>query len=325
MDALARPVDAARPWTSPGARTTDARSLGDWIGALDEPPEVRTTFAAIAAADNAQDVRRQSLLGFAAMVKGGGVERFWTDSETHRCRSGSQSLALALARELGPERIRHGVPVARVEHGGSAVRLGLADGSSFEADHAVLATPPSAWRHVAFEPPLPAALAPQMGPVVKHLAVLGRRAWEGTGQGPDALSDGDVGLTWETTDTQPGEGTALCAFSGGPGAEAVRAWPAAERDARYGERLAPMVPGVPEAVLRSRTMDWSAERWTGAGYSFPAPGEVTRVGPLLHDGIGRLHFAGEHACPAFVGYMEGALASGVAVAGRIAARDGVVK
>jgi monoamine oxidase len=34
-----------------------------------------------------------------------------------------------------------------------------------------------------------------------------------------------------------------------------------------------------------------------------------------------LHFAGEHACYKFVGYMEGALNSGVAVAKRIAARD----
>jgi monoamine oxidase len=37
--------------------------------------------------------------------------------------------------------------------------------------------------------------------------------------------------------------------------------------------------------------------------------------------LGRLHFAGEHACYKFVGYMEGALNSGVSVAKRIAARD----
>jgi monoamine oxidase len=45
------------------------------------------------------------------------------------------------------------------------------------------------------------------------------------------------------------------------------------------------------------------------------------VGPILHAGLGRLHFAGEHACYKFVGYMEGALNSGVSVAKRIAARD----
>jgi monoamine oxidase len=68
-------------------------------------------------------------------------------------------------------------------------------------------------------------------------------------------------------------------------------------------------------------MDWPREPWTMASYSFPGPGQVTTVGPVLRQGLGRLHFAGEHCCYKFVGYMEGALDSGVAVARRLAARD----
>jgi len=49
------------------------------------------------------------------------------------------------------------------------------------------------------------------------------------------------------------------------------------------------------------------------------------MGKTLREGVGRLHFAGEHTCYKFVGYMEGALNSGVALAARIAARDGVAK
>jgi len=74
-------------------------------------------------------------------------------------------------------------------------------------------------------------------------------------------------------------------------------------------------------------MDWPGEQWTGAGYSFPAPGQVTTVGPLLaqaHAG-GRLHLAGEHCCYKYVGYMEGALQSGLVAAKRIAVRDGAMK
>ena len=58
--------------------------------------------------------------------------------------------------------------------------------------------------------------------------------------------------------------------------------------------------------------------------SFPAPGQVTTIGPVLEAGLGRLHFAGEHCCPAFVGYMEGALQSGVRIAKKLATRDGLV-
>lgn len=47
---------------------------------------------------------------------------------------------------------------------------------------------------------------------------------------------------------------------------------------------------------------------------------------MLARGIGgRLHFAGEHCCYAFTGWMEGALASGVRLARRLAERDDLVK
>jgi len=44
---------------------------------------------------------------------------------------------------------------------------------------------------------------------------------------------------------------------------------------------------------------------------------------VLHNGIGNLHFAGEHCSYAFLGYMEGALNSGSRVARKIAKRDGL--
>jgi monoamine oxidase len=72
-------------------------------------------------------------------------------------------------------------------------------------------------------------------------------------------------------------------------------------------------------------MNWPKEPWTMASYSFPAPGQVTSQGPILRAPFGRLHFAGEHTNYAFVGYMEGALGSGIAVAKRLAHRDGFMR
>jgi monoamine oxidase len=117
----------------------------------------------------------------------------------------------------------------------------------------------------------------------------------------------------------------LTCFSGGPPAETCRSWKSDEREKNYLDTLAKMYPTVREHFVKSAFMDWPSEQLTGAGYSFPAPGQVTTMGPILYDGVGRLQFAGEHACYAFVGYMEGALLSGVSVARRMARRDGVVK
>ena len=66
---------------------------------------------------------------------------------------------------------------------------------------------------------------------------------------------------------------------------------------------------------------------------FPGLPPITRpgclqgsvAGPLLAKGVGgRLHFAGEHCCYAFLGWMEGALSSGVRLAARLCERDGLI-
>ena len=56
---------------------------------------------------------------------------------------------------------------------------------------------------------------------------------------------------------------------------------------------------------------------TKSSTAFCAPGQVTTMGPMMYKGLGRLHFAGEHSCYKFVGYMEGALQSGARAAKRI--------
>jgi monoamine oxidase len=165
---------------------------------------------------------------------------------------------------------------------------------------------------------------PQMGVVLKYLATVKSRFWEATKRSPDSQCDGMISLTWEGTDNQPGEGPAeLTCFSGGPAAEASRAVAADRRDKAYAKILEPMYPGFSDAFVQSRFMSWPDDPWTLAGYSFPAPGEVTTVGPLLAKGFDHLHFAGEHTCYKFVGYMEGALSSGVGIAKKLAARDGI--
>jgi monoamine oxidase len=132
-------------------------------------------------------------------------------------------------------------------------------------------------------------------------------------------------MTWHGTDGQRGAGEAMVAFSGGPAADQCREWTATARNANYLSELQKIYKGVRPSFVRSRFMDWPSDPWVKASYSFPAPGQVTTQGPTFHDGIGRLHFAGEYCSYAFMGYMEGALNSGAAAARRIALRDGVIK
>jgi monoamine oxidase len=164
-----------------------------------------------------------------------------------------------------------------------------------------------------------------MGTNVKYLASVKTAFWLQDSLSANAASDGMISSTWEGTNNQPGPGTALIAFSGGPAAETCRTKWAAAKDKAYEDELSSFYARYPENFVAGRFMDWPSEEWTGAGYSFPAPGQIMSVGPILHRGLGRLHFAGEHACYKFVGYMEGALNSGATLARRLGTRDGVAQ
>jgi monoamine oxidase len=278
-------------------------------------------------ADNGMRTEWQSYLGNLAMVKGGGLEKYWTDSEVYRCAGGNQTLALKLAEGVGKDRVKVRTIVRRVDlTNKDKVVVTLASGDTLEADDVILAIPPSTWNKVGIEPSLPSAMTTQMGTNVKFLAALRGPFWRRAELAPDSLSDGPVNWTWHQTSGQKGLGESLCAFSGGTSADTCREWTPTERTPNYLKALGLAYPGIRGSFLRARFMDWPSDPWTRASYSFPAPGQVTTVGPLIREGVaGRLHFAGEHTCYAFVGYMEGALNSGAALAKRLAVRDGAVK
>jgi monoamine oxidase len=318
-------VDADRPWTVQNAEALDRRTLASWIDAIETTPICKSALHAMMTADNGMVADWQSYLGNLAMIKGGGLEKYWTDSEVFRCSGGNQQLASKFVAAIGAAKVLTRTPVRSIDVTDAGVRVALASGKTLEADRVILTAPPTTWNRIAIEPALPVNLAPQMGTNVKFLIPLQGPVWRRSEVAPDLLSDGPVNMTWHSTEGQTGAGEAMVAFSGGPSAEICRDWGGA-RVERYLAELGKVYKGIRASYTgRARFMDWPGDAWSKASYSFPAPGQVTAQGPTLYDGIGRLHFAGEYSCYAFMGYMEGALNSGAAVAKRIAEKDGVLK
>lgn len=324
FNADAAQVNADEPWLTPDAAAWDARTTGEFIQGLDISDRCKVALTSECEANNGVVIDRQSYLGNLTQIKGGGVETYWTDSENRRCAGGNQRLAFRLAEAIGDRRIRLRTPVAAIKVGERTCVVTAADGAKHECDDVVLTVPPSVWGRIRFDPGLPASLRPQMGDNVKYLARVKRRFWLDEKKAADAFSDGPVQMTWEGTDNQDIKGDAeLTAFSGAAAADACRAVPEGRRDAFYREQLGRFYPAFADNFVASRFMDWPGDEWVRAGYSFPAPGQIMAMGRTLHEGTGRLHFAGEHTCYKFVGYMEGALNSGASLAARMAKRDGV--
>jgi monoamine oxidase len=321
----ARIADPDRPWTTPGADALDRRTLASWIHGLQASDRCKAAIDAMMMADNGIKTEWQSYLGNLAMVKGHGLEKYWTDTEVYRCKGGGQQLARKLAAAVGSAKVLLSTPVDAIAVDANLARVKLANGRMLEAEDVVLTVPPPVWNRIAFDPPLPATLSPQMANNVKCIIAVKDRFWRRAELAPDLLSDGPINLTWDATDGQPGPGAALTAFSGGPSADTCRAWPAASRIERHVAELEKVYRGIRPAFVKGRFMDWPADIWVKGSYSFPSPGEVTAMGPLLWKEDSRLHFAGEYSSYAFMGYMEGALHSGALVARRIAERDGAVR
>jgi monoamine oxidase len=321
----ARIADPDRPWTTQGADALDRRTLASWVQGLAASERCKIAIDAMMTADNGVRTEWQSYLGNLAMIKGHGVEKYWTDSEVYRCKSGNQLLARRLATSIGDSRILLSSPVEAVTVREKTLSVRLASGRVLEADDVIVTAPAPVWNKIAFDPPLPAQLAPQMGVNIKCLIAVQNPFWRRAELAPDLLSDGPINMTWHATDGQPGPGTVLTAFSGGPDADTCRAWPAALRVENALVELSKVYRGIRPAFVKGRFMDWPSDIWVHGSYSFPAPGQVTTMGPLLWNSESRLRFAGEHTSYAFMGFMEGALHSGALVARTLAERDGLAK
>lgn len=319
LNRVAAQVNADKPWETPGAVALDLTTTSSWIDAMQAPELCKAWLAVRLMADNGVHPDKQSFLGNLAMVKGGGLKRYWTETERYRCRDGNQQLASRLAAGLSGQQIHLNCPVSAISYTDGGVLIESVRGDKYEADGVVLTVPPAVWNKIHFRPALPQMLKPQMGAIVKYIAGVKGKFWRQMAEktAPHAASDGALNEIWEATLNQPGEqGEALACYSGGPSAHTCRGW-GKTREESYLHEMELIYPQIRENFTKGRFMDWHADPFSGGGFCFPAPGEITTVGPILDRGLGSLQFAGEHCCYAFVGYMEGALQSGVNVAKRL--------
>jgi monoamine oxidase len=134
-------------------------------------------------ADNGVPLSQQSLLGMMTQIKGGGLERYWTDTEVYRCRHGSDALSNAFAQFLGKYRIHLRAPINQIVVQNNSIEVLDTAGNRWDGDHVVLTIPPSVWNKVTFQPKLPDDLAPQIEVNYIYLCRLRKEVWN-----PQALT-----------------------------------------------------------------------------------------------------------------------------------------
>jgi monoamine oxidase len=326
LDRMAREVPLEQPWMTPKAVDWDGQTLATWVGRNTRTEGARRLFELATEAVWAAEPGDVSLLhvlfythsggGFNTLVGTGG------GAQQDRFHGGSQRLALLMAAELGPEQVRLGAPVRRIEHGAGGVVLqadgprGEAGGLTVRARRAIVAIPPTLAGRIAYEPPLPAQrdqLTQRMpqGTVIKTMAIYEAPFWRQDGLSGQAASD--AGPARVVFDNSPPDGSpgVLLGFLEGRLARQWGARDAAERRAAilagharlFGERAA-----RPERFIERV---WAEEEWTRGCYGcLMTPGGWTEYGRALRAPIGPLHWAGAETATVWNGYMDGAVQSG---------------
>lgn len=335
--------DPYKCWEAANAHDLDSASLADWIKKQDCGDLAKRALEAQFANTNGAPTVKQSLLANLAAVRGGGQhgkpDDYFTQSETVKCEQGNQTLATRLADSIGSAggHVATSTPISSIDIRADKVVLASAGGETSEFDYVVLAIPPSLWPttsspgEITIAPPIPPGYRVSMGLAVKYLSELKGRFWFGSGLSPNGMSE-TIGMTWDGTDNQiqmADQTVELSLFAGGSAAAtAVELFERPDQrqlNEHYEHELERLFAGYSSNLVgKPQFISWPGDRWTKAGYSCPAPGEVTRIGPFLnrpyHD---RLIFAGEHCCLPFFGYMEGALQSGLAAARAVLATEGL--
>jgi monoamine oxidase len=299
------------PWEAPNAAELDAETLGEKI-----PPTPADVAAAIATEfelNNTIPVDEQSWLANLAQLQAGGGQGFFDDTEVFRCTAGNQQLAVQLlgALPLVTQTVR-GIDTTPEE----GVTITFADGEAAGPfDYVIVATSVAMWPSIQVDGagfPYPAVDA---GPAIKYLAPVESRFWIQRLLAPSGMFD-LLGMTWEGTDNQADTaGFDLTVFAGGgPAQDAIDHGGSDEYFARLVRELYPGFPPT-HGHFENSTGDPTIQ----TGYSCPGPGQVVGAQQsYITPHHGRLFVAGEHTSPAWFGFMEGALESGITAVARMA-------
>jgi monoamine oxidase len=324
LDVSAKQAGVNAPWTARQAKAWDRMTLDDWMRTEIASEKGRAIFIAACQAIWGADPKELSLLyalqytaaagnaknpgSFLRLISTGG------GAQEQRFVGGSQVVSEKVADRLG-RRVALRAPVRVVAQDGDGVRI-VADGTTVQARHVILAVPPALASRLAYSPALPkgkAALLKALvpGSLTKAEAVYERPFWRDAGLSGQGVAD--VGPANTIFDNSPPDGSpgVLFGFIGGSSHAPWAALPADQRRTQVLENLAAFVGDAARAPVDYFEQDWTKERWTrGCPVAHVAPGVLTKYGPWLRRAVGKVHFAGTETSDYWLGYMDGAVRSG---------------
>jgi monoamine oxidase len=317
IEALAKSIDPAAPWTHPEARALDTMTIATWLERNTRTPMAAWWTDVIArnwGGNGAFEAGSASMLHFAW------AQRVSPQNETPEAmlfEGAAGQFPGRLAAELPQGSIHTNEPALFIEHASSGVAI-TTPKAIYRAKAVIVAMPPHLTGRIHYSPPLPAARdqltqRSPMGALIKVLVVYDTPWWRMQGMSGNAIGKLEaVELVADSTNPEPGSPGVLATFLTGEAATKYGSLPLAERRAAVLQDLATLLGSAArDAVLEYHEGNWPENPWIGGAYSsFYTPGTWTQFGASLRQPIGRIFWAGTEVSTAWPGYIHGALQAG---------------
>jgi monoamine oxidase len=313
-------VNSEAPWKCPVTTYWDHFTVADWLKSLRLSSLCERAIACQVGVNGGISAHQFSAGGMLAHLAAHtfGDFNYFDDAENYRAAGGIQNI---------PERLiegayvneRFGLAVNRIGYDDNEVAVGCTNGDTFKGQYVVLATPPSTWSSVVFQPALPQSIMPSMGWFVKLLVKLDAEFEFEMGMNAMCiLGKGLLPLIYEGSAGQRGKsGKVLNVFCGGETAQILSQMDGEEREEYCRWELEQVFPRITPHIRGLVFENWPAKRGTAAGISAPKVGDVTNLWPRLAEYHRRLFFCGEHAGAGMHGLMIGGALSAANTAWRI--------
>eukprot|EP01132_Coremiostelium_polycephalum_P007668 gene7668-9435_t len=291
-------------WTKDNVKGKDAKAIIDWfcrVCLAAEPTEISFLYFL-------HFIRTAGNYGLLADIRGG--------AQQDRLIGGSQQVSDGLAAKIGENSYCLNSPVKEIyqDDKGCTVKTDL---TTFRSKYIIVALPPPLAARIHFRPQLPAArdhLSQKMpmGSIIKTIVIYDEPFWRKEGYSAEAISDqGPIFICYDDS-SHDDKKTAIVGFIA---ANAAHYWGQKSPEDRKRAVLECYARWWgPKALKPTHYLekDWKQEEYSRGGYlAYSIPGAFHTSGAALRQPCGRIHWAGTETASVWIGYMEGALESGV--------------
>ncbi len=329
LNAMAATVPVDAPWRAPQAAEWDGQTFETWLNDAGITTEARELVElAIASVFSAEprDLSLLFVLFYVASAAGDFNLLINTTggAQEKRIVGGSQRIALRMAQQLGSV-VQLEQPVRTIRRGKDGVVVRTRT-DTWAGKRVIVTVPPALVGSIRFQPGLPPNRAQldqrvPMGTVMKCMAIYDRPFWRDEGLNGMATSNtGPVKLTFDNSPPDGRPGVLLGFIEGQAARDMADAAPDERRDAVI-ECFVRYFGSAAESRLRDYVdKSWAKDRWSRGCYvGFTPPGVLVGYRNAIRAPVGPIHWGGTETAEEWAGYMDGAIDSGLRVAGEVLA------